>query len=88
MGAGAPGGLGFVQGEELEEEVEGSSRTCLPRAEIDEIGWNFRSTPASGVGLPVQCAGGGVRKARRAAVAAAARRRTLEHARRRRPPFL
>jgi hypothetical protein len=42
MGAGAPGGLGFVRGEELEEEVDGSSRTCSPELEVGGAGRNLQ----------------------------------------------
>jgi hypothetical protein len=48
MGAGAPGGLGFVQGEELEEEVEGNSLEGLPAAETQRSGRQSWSTPAVG----------------------------------------
>jgi hypothetical protein len=78
-GTGARGGLGFVQGEELEGEVEGSSRTCLPRAEIDGTGWNFRSTPAtgsgSGSGGSAALCGGRRPRVREGDAARAARRR-------------
>jgi hypothetical protein len=42
MGADAPGGLGFVRGEELEEAVEGSSRSCSAELEVDGAGRNLQ----------------------------------------------
>jgi hypothetical protein len=48
MGVGTPGGLGFVQGEELEEEVEGNSVEGLPAAETQRSDRQSWSTPAVG----------------------------------------
>jgi hypothetical protein len=40
--AGGQGCLGFDQGAESKEGIEGVSKTCSPRAEIDGVGQNRR----------------------------------------------